>query len=124
MTHRVQFSSSPWIAEYMRDSVATLGATVDEPMTDVVGAWLRSCARGRNPTPGPSTAGGIIGLLRATQAEPQRDALDRMLVLGTFLEGHADHVMDAVGPAVVPSVVPIRTAFDGVGNASPTPCSG
>lgn len=56
--------------------------------------------------------GLIIGLLRASQAEPQRDALDRMLVLGTLLEGHADHVMDAVGPAVVPSVATIRAAFD------------
>ena len=33
-------------------------------------------------------------------------------MLGTLLEGHADHVMDAVGPAVVPSVVTIRRRFD------------
>ncbi|NUS44232.1 MAG: hydrolase, partial [Mycobacteriaceae bacterium] len=46
------------------------------------------------------------------QAEPQRAALDRLLVLGTLLEGHADHVMDAVGPAVVPSVAQIRRAFN------------
>ena len=35
-----------------------------------------------------------------------------MLVLGTLLEGHADHVMDGVGPSVVPSVARIRRAFD------------
>ena len=34
------------------------------------------------------------------------------MVLGTLLEGHADHVMDAVGPAVVPSVHLIRRRFD------------
>ena len=39
-------------------------------------------------------------------------ALDQLLVLGTLLEGHADHVMDAVGPAVVPSVATIRRRFD------------
>ena len=33
-------------------------------------------------------------------------------MLGTLLEGHADHVMDAVGPAVVPSVHIIRNRFD------------
>ena len=33
-------------------------------------------------------------------------------MLGTLLEGHADHVMDAVGPAVVPSVATIRRRFD------------
>ena len=46
------------------------------------------------------------------QAEPQRQALDRLLVLGTLLEGHAEHVMDAVGPAVVPTVATIRRRFD------------
>jgi coenzyme F420 biosynthesis associated uncharacterized protein len=35
-----------------------------------------------------------------------------LLVLGTLLEGHADHVMDAVGPAVVPSVATIRRRFN------------
>jgi len=39
-------------------------------------------------------------------------ALDQLLVLGTLLEGHADHVMDAVGPKVVPSVATIRRRFD------------
>ena len=38
--------------------------------------------------------------------------MDQLLVLGTLLEGHADHVMDAVGPAVVPSVQTIRHRFD------------
>ena len=33
-------------------------------------------------------------------------------MLGTLLEGHADHVMDAVGPLVVPSVATIRRRFD------------
>jgi coenzyme F420 biosynthesis associated uncharacterized protein len=46
------------------------------------------------------------------QSDSGRDALDRLLVLGTLLEGHADHVMDAVGPAVVPSVASIRSRFE------------
>lgn len=113
VTHRVQFSSSPWLAEYMKESVETLGETVDESMTDVVGRLAAELRSRKEPDSSDgATAGGIIGLLRASQAEPQRDALDRMLVLGTLLEGHADHVMDAVGPAVVPSVATIRAAFD------------
>lgn len=125
VTHRVQFSSSPWLAEYMKESVETLGATVDESMTDVVGRLAAELRSRKEPDSSDgATAGGIIGLLRASQAEPQRDALDRMLVLGTLLEGHADHVMDAVGPAVVPSVSTIRAPSTSVGSASPTPCSG
>jgi coenzyme F420 biosynthesis associated uncharacterized protein len=60
----------------------------------------------------PAGSSGILGLVRAVQSEPQRQALDQLLVLGTLLEGHADHVMDAVGPAVVPSVAAIRRRFD------------
>jgi putative hydrolase len=37
--------------------------------------------------------------------------LDRLIALSTLLEGHADHVMDAVGPSVVPSVGTIRSRF-------------
>ena len=113
VTHRVQFSSSPWLTGYMQESVETLGSAEDESVTDMVGR-LSSALRDRGRTePDESGApGGIVGLLRATQAEPQREALDRLLVLGTLLEGHADHVMDAVGPAVVPSVAAIRAAFD------------
>ena len=73
--------------------------------------------------PEPNSA-GILGVLRAVQSEPQREALDQLLVLGTLLEGHADHVMDAVGPAVVPSVATIRRRFDDGGSASSRRCSG
>ncbi|RVW06817.1 zinc-dependent metalloprotease [Rhodococcus spongiicola] len=112
VTHRVQFSSAPWMGDYMRSSVATLGESSKETMAEFVSrlsSALRDRRRGEDL---PVDQRGIIGLVRATQAEPQRAALDRMLVLGTVLEGHADHVMDAVGPDVVPSVVRIRRAFD------------
>ncbi|MFF0814587.1 zinc-dependent metalloprotease [Rhodococcus sp. NPDC003318] len=112
VTHRVQFSSAPWIGDHMRETVATLGAVGDDSVSDLV---RRLAEVLRNRRPGQDQAPedrGILGLLRATQAEPQREALDRLLMLGTLLEGHADHVMDAVGPAVVPSVARIRRAFD------------
>ena len=76
------------------------------------GGWPSSSAIGATVLrPEPNSA-GVLGLLRAVQSEPQRRALDQLLVLGTLLEGHADHVMDAVGPAVVPSVATIRRRFD------------
>ncbi|MGA9869950.1 MAG: zinc-dependent metalloprotease [Rhodococcus sp. (in: high G+C Gram-positive bacteria)] len=110
VTHRVQFSSAPWLGEYMRDSVAVLSDGVDEPVGEFAGR-LTSALKNRKDSDRAEDA-GIVGLLRATQAPAQRDAIDRLLVLGTLLEGHADHVMDAVGPAVVPSVEAIRSAFD------------
>ncbi|MGW5227343.1 zinc-dependent metalloprotease [Nocardia niigatensis] len=110
VTHRVQFSSAPWIADYMRHNVEVLGGAGDEPLADMLARLANAVKERRRGIEDP--AGGVIGLLRATQAAPQREALDRLLMLGTLLEGHADHVMDAVGPAVVPSVARIRAAFD------------
>lgn len=113
VTHRVQFSSAPWLGDYMRANVEVLGEVADEPLSDMLARLVGEVReRRRGTTPDDPAARGVVGLLRATQAPPQRAALDRLLMLGTLLEGHADHVMDAVGPAVVPSVEQIRTAFD------------
>ena len=113
VTHRVQFSAVPWLAGYLRETVATLTEASTEPFSEVLGRLadeLRERRAGSDES--GLSAGGVVGLLRATQGPAQRNALDRILVLGTLLEGHADHVMDAVGPAVVPTVADIRKAFD------------
>ncbi|WP_255450427.1 zinc-dependent metalloprotease [Skermania sp. ID1734] len=112
VTHRVQFSSAPWISDFMRDAVDVLGAVGEESMNEMLSRLVDALKQRRRSDSQPMEQRGVIGLLRATQAPPQREALDRLLVLGTLLEGHADHVMDAVGPAVVPSVAQIRAAFD------------
>lgn len=112
VTHRVQFRANPWLSEHMSQSLAVLTEDAGEAVGDVV-ARLAELARNRRDgvAPEPNSA-GVLGLLRAVQSEPQRRALDQLLVLGTLLEGHADHVMDAVGPAVVPSVATIRRRFN------------
>jgi coenzyme F420 biosynthesis associated uncharacterized protein len=112
VTHRVQFRTNPWLAEHMSESLAVLTEDASEDVGEVLGRLaqlLRNRRDGVVPEPNSS---GILGLLRAVQSEPQRRALDQLLVLGTLLEGHADHVMDAVGPAVVPSVSTIRRRFN------------
>jgi coenzyme F420 biosynthesis associated uncharacterized protein len=96
----------------MSRALAVLTEDAGEDVTDVIGRLaelVRSRRDGIAPEPNST---GVIGILRAVQSEPQRRALDQLLVLGTLLEGHADHVMDAVGPAVVPSVATIRRRFD------------
>jgi coenzyme F420 biosynthesis associated uncharacterized protein len=111
VTHRVQFRANPWLADHMSQSLAVLTEEAGEDVGQVVGR-LAEYIRNRNGAAPEPNSNGIIGLLRAVQSEPQRRALDQLLVLGTLLEGHADHVMDAVGPAVVPSVSTIRRRFD------------
>ncbi|WP_280505088.1 zinc-dependent metalloprotease [Nocardia farcinica] len=113
VTHRVQFSSAPWLAGYMRETVDVFGDIGDDTVAKMLARLLDEVReRRRGVVADDPATRGVIGLLRASQAEPQREALDRLLMLGTLLEGHADHVMDAVGPAVVPTVAQIRAAFD------------
>ncbi|MCV7002403.1 zinc-dependent metalloprotease [Mycolicibacterium alvei] len=112
VTHRVQFRANPWLADHMSQALAVLTQDAGEDVTEIVGRLAEFARNQRNgAAPEPNSA-GVIGLMRAVQAEPQRRALDQLLVLGTLLEGHADHVMDAVGPAVVPTVSTIRRRFE------------
>jgi coenzyme F420 biosynthesis associated uncharacterized protein len=113
VTHRVQFTANPWLSGYMSQALGVLTKEGGDDVATVV-TRLAEFARSRggdSSDDDPNTK-GILGLLRAVQSEPQREALDQLLVLGTLLEGHADHVMDAVGPVVVPSVSTIRARFD------------
>ncbi|HTY28361.1 MAG TPA: zinc-dependent metalloprotease, partial [Mycobacterium sp.] len=114
VTHRVQFNANPWLAQHMSRALGVLTSDAGDDVAAVVARladFVRNRRRAGAERPGngqrkgeqgPNDA-GILGFMRAVQSEPQREAMDQLLVLGTLLEGHADHVMDAVGPAVVPS---------------------
>ncbi|HWS92094.1 MAG TPA: zinc-dependent metalloprotease, partial [Mycobacterium sp.] len=113
VTHRVQFTANRWLSDYMSQALGLLtqdaGDDIGQMMSRLAD-FVRNRGTGADASDGSSS--GILGLVRAVQSEPQRNALDQLLVLGTLLEGHADHVMDAVGPVVVPSVATIRRRFD------------
>ncbi|MBY0441192.1 MAG: zinc-dependent metalloprotease [Mycobacteriaceae bacterium] len=110
VTHLVQFTAHPWLADYMLAALATLTQESSDDVLQVAGRLAAFLRGGQSePTGNPP---GILGVLRAVQSEPQQAALDQLFLLGTLLEGHADHVMDAVGPTVVPSVATIRSRFD------------
>lgn len=111
VTHRVQFTANPWLPDYMSQALGLLTRDAGDDLGEVV-SRLADYARNRGNPASDANSAGILGLVRAVQSEPQRHALDQLLVLGTLLEGHADHVMDAVGPIVVPSVATIRRRFD------------
>jgi coenzyme F420 biosynthesis associated uncharacterized protein len=113
VTHRVQFTANPWLSDYMSQALGMLTQDAGEDIGQVASRladFVRN--RGDGAVASDGSSSGILGLVRAVQSEPQRKALDQLLVLGTLLEGHADHVMDAVGPVVVPSVGIIRRRFD------------
>jgi coenzyme F420 biosynthesis associated uncharacterized protein len=112
VTHRVQFRANPWLAEHMSSALAVITDDADQDVAELVGRLAEFVRGRRNGVAAEPNSEGVLGFMRAIQSEPQRKALDQLLVLGTLLEGHADHVMDAVGPAVVPSVATIRQRFN------------
>jgi putative hydrolase len=108
-THRLQFTAVPWLRDYFAGEIGRFlslgrGLTGDgdggSPWSGCPNSSHRPLVQGRHP-----------GDRRAAAGPEQRAVLDRLLALTTLLEGHADHVMDAVGPAVVPSVSTIRYRF-------------
>ncbi|RJQ78494.1 coenzyme F420 biosynthesis-associated protein [Pseudonocardiaceae bacterium YIM PH 21723] len=104
-THRLQFTAVPWLREHFANEVGRLMNTMDESS----GAVLARLPDALREVRKRSEKVNIIELL---QSPSQRLLLDRLLALSTLLEGHADHVMDAVGPDVVPSVHTIRSRFN------------
>ncbi|AUN42793.1 zinc-dependent metalloprotease [Tsukamurella tyrosinosolvens] len=106
VTHRVQFAANPWLRDYMRENVAALAGVGG---AGSVGDLL---SRTRKALSGDGRHSGIIGVLEIAAPPEQFAAVERLLMLGTLLEGHADHVMDAAGPDVIPTVATIRAAFD------------
>ena len=108
-THRVQFTAVPWLSDYFSGESRSLVAAVDVPPREFlrhsrdVGSALVSVMRGND---------GASALMTAVLSPEQQDVYDRISALMTLLEGHADVVMDEVGPDVVPSVAKIRARFD------------
>ncbi len=106
-THRVQFTAVPWIREHLFGQMQALVDTV-EPSTAVEDLF-RHVARAVRSGERPRGGGSLLDLVGTPE---QKEILDRVTGVMSLLEGHADVVMDGVGPGVIPSVAKIRRAFD------------
>ncbi len=108
-THRLQFTAVPWLRDYFAGEVRRFLTGLDETATNALTRLPEVIRASRRRT--EESSGGPIGLMELLQSPQQREVFDRLIALSTLLEGHADHVMDAVGPTVVPSVATIRARF-------------
>ncbi|HEY3262997.1 MAG TPA: zinc-dependent metalloprotease [Pseudonocardiaceae bacterium] len=106
-THRLQFTGVPWLRDHFADLVGTFLSTMDTTASGLFDRLPDALRAARRDAGRPDA----VGLIAYLQAPEQRDAMNKLLALATLLEGHADHVMDAVGPQVVPSVATIRARF-------------
>ncbi|WP_405880564.1 zinc-dependent metalloprotease [Streptomyces sp. NBC_01136] len=110
-THRTQFTAVPWLRDHLEGEIQSfLGETEVDPMTvlERIREAAQSLAGGR---PEGEEDDGGRSLVEIVQTPAQREILSRLTAVMSLLEGHADFVMDGVGPDVVPSVGEIREKF-------------
>ncbi|MEU3398985.1 zinc-dependent metalloprotease [Streptomyces filamentosus] len=110
-THRTQFTAVPWLRDHLQGEIQTfLAATEVDPGTFVerLREAFQTLAGGR---PEGEEGDAAPSLVELVQTPEQREILGRLTAVMSLLEGHADYVMDGVGPQVVPSVAEIREKF-------------
>ncbi|MGA4850402.1 zinc-dependent metalloprotease [Streptomyces sp. G5(2025)] len=117
-THRTQFTAVPWLRDHLEGEIQSfLGETEVDPMTvlERIREAAQTFAGGRSEDEGGEEGGtaadGGRSIVELVQTPAQREILARLTAVMSLLEGHADFVMDGVGPDVVPSVEEIREKF-------------
>jgi coenzyme F420 biosynthesis associated uncharacterized protein len=108
VTHAVQFAGVPWlhahVAGLVRELLRSAEVRLDTPRklrvpsSDEVKRVL-----------GHLRNGDLISIVTTT---PERETLDRVQAVMAVIEGHAEHVMDAVAPDLLPSLPKLRAALD------------
>ncbi len=108
VTHAVQFGGVPWLQGHLAGLVGELLASAE--------AKIEAPSRARLPS-GDELARAVGSLRRgdllSIVASPsERETLDRVQAVMAVIEGHAEHVMDAVAPDLLPSLPRLRRSLD------------
>jgi coenzyme F420 biosynthesis associated uncharacterized protein len=101
-THRVQFTAVPWMRDHLFGEIGALADTMDPG--GLLDDGLKRVAE--------AVRGGGKSVFDLLGSPEQKAIVDRVTGVMSLLEGHADVVMDGVGPQVIPSVAKIRAGFD------------
>ncbi|GAB3790173.1 zinc-dependent metalloprotease [Nocardioides ungokensis] len=102
-THRVQFTAVPWMRDHLFGEMQQIAETL-EP-TKLLDDGLKRVTEAIK-------GGGGSSLIDAIGTPEQKEIIERVTGVMSLLEGHADVVMDGVGPTVIPTVAEIRRSFD------------
>jgi coenzyme F420 biosynthesis associated uncharacterized protein len=107
VTHVVQFTAVPWLRDRMagllRELLATLEVEVD--WKRMLRLPTRSDLRGWRDA---MREGGAISIVAGPERRAMLDTIQAQMAL---IEGHAEHVMDAVGEQVLPDLPSLRNAL-------------
>ena len=107
-THRVQFTAVPWLRDHLNSLIAELVGSADLDAA-VLAQMLRDAVQRIVESLRNDDELSIVDLV---QTPAQRETVDKITGVMSLLEGHADVVMDGVGPTVIPSIERIRQKFN------------
>jgi len=107
VTHALQFAGVPWLRTHMAAMVGELLASVEVSMDS---ARLLRVPRG-DDLRGLVEAVRSGDILTFVVGPSERALIDRLQTVMAVIEGHAEHVMDAVGIELLPSLPQLRAAM-------------
>ena len=107
-THRVQFTAVPWLRQHMNELIAEVVSSADLDSAALAG-MVRDAIR---TILDAMREGRELSIIDLVQTPAQRATVDRITAVMSLLEGHADVVMDGVGPDVIGSIEMIRAKFN------------
>jgi coenzyme F420 biosynthesis associated uncharacterized protein len=109
VTHQLQFTAVPWLRGHLEAEIAQFVEATDltsDVLRERLQEVLRSLVDAVRGDDGDSE-----GLMALIKDPAQRAVLDRVTAVMSLVEGHAEYVMDGVGPEVVPTVATLRKRF-------------
>jgi coenzyme F420 biosynthesis associated uncharacterized protein len=108
VTHAVQFGSVPWLREYVAAQVRELMESAQQRVNSQRTPRFPS----RADLARVGRAALRLDLIGIVGNKRERDVIDRAQAVMAVIEGHAEHVMDAVAPELLPSLPQLRSAID------------
>jgi coenzyme F420 biosynthesis associated uncharacterized protein len=108
VTHAVQFSAVPWLRAHLADR---LGEVLDSLEVRVTAASVLRMPTGDDLREFAEIArrGELVSFVVGRE---QRALLAKIQATMAVIEGHAEHVMDAVGAEFIPSQAALRAALE------------
>ena len=108
VTHAVQFAGVPWLHRHVAGLVRELLQSAEVRLETPRQLRVPTMEEIRRVV-GAVRNGDLVSIVTNTA---ERDTLDRVQAVMAVIEGHAEHVMDAVAPDLVPSLPRLRAALD------------
>ena len=108
VTHAVQFAAVPWLQGHVAGLVQELLRSAELRIEAPRKLRLPTSAELRRI--GDAIRHG--DLISVVTDDSERATLDRVQAVMAVIEGHAEHVMDAVAPDLLPSLPRLRAAID------------